>query len=279
MISETVVLTLRELKKWVNRRGVLISSLVTPLIWIALFGKSFNLQSLLQPPSGIPAPLAHEIEEALKRRLLQLFGTTDYFTYVSSGMLVVFAVFQGMFSGVSVIFDKRLGYMERLLSTPTPRPAIYLSRVLATMVRVTILDALLLAAALLMGMSLKTNITVADLLLAWLVAMLLSAALASGYATLSFYAENQEVLFAASNLINLPLMFSSSALFPVSQMPDWLQTIAKVNPITYAADLVRYYLIGRQLDNPLEWIGVLTVFSLGMLLLGLWLSVRWMENR
>ena len=279
MISEMIVLTLRELKKWVNRRGVLVSSLVTPLIWIALFGKSFNIQSLLQPPSGVPAPLAREIEEAMRRRLLQLFGTTDYFTYVSSGMLVVFAVFQGMFSGVSVIFDKRLGYMERLLSTPTPRPAIYLSRITATMARVTILDALLLAAALLMGMNLKSSIDPTDLLLAWLVAMLLSAALASGYATLSFYAENQEVLFAASNLINLPLMFSSSALFPVSQMPDWLQAIARVNPITYAADLVRYYLIGRPLEDPLEWMAALTVFSIGMLLLGLWLSVRWMENR
>lgn len=279
MIGEMIVLTLRELKKWVNRRGVLVSSLVTPLIWIALFGKSFNIQSLLQPPSGVPAPLAREIEEAMRRRLLQLFGTTDYFTYVSSGMLVVFAVFQGMFSGISVIFDKRLGYMERLLSTPTPRPAIYLSRITATMARVTILDALLLAAALLMGMNLKSSIGPTDLLLAWLVAMLLSAALASGYATLSFYAENQEVLFAASNLINLPLMFSSSALFPVSQMPDWLQAIARVNPITYAADLVRYYLIGRPLEDPLEWMAALTVFSIGMLLLGLWLSVRWMENR
>ena len=278
-MGETLVLTMRELKKWVGRRGVLVSSLLTPLIWIALFGKSFNLQSLLQPPSGAPAPLAQILEKAVKERLLQLFGTTDYFTYVSSGMLVVFAVFQGMFSGVSVIFDKRLGYMERLLSTPTPRPAIYLSRILATMARVTILDALLLGAAVLMGMKLREGIGVSDLVLAWLVAMLLSAALASGYATLSFYAEHQEVLFAASNLINLPLMFSSSALFPVSQMPGWLQAVAKVNPVTYAADLERYYLIGRPLESPEEWLGILALFAAAMLLLGLWLSVRWMENR
>lgn len=279
MIGETLVLTMRELKKWVGRKGVLISSLVTPLIWIALFGKSFNLQSLLQPPSGAPEPLAQILEKAMRERLLKLFGTTDYFTYVSSGMLVVFAVFQGMFSGVSVIFDKRLGYMERLLSTPTPRPAIYLSRILATMARVTILDALLLGAAMLMGMKLKEGISILDLTLAWLVAMLLSSALASGYATLSFYAEHQEVLFAASNLINLPLMFSSSALFPVSQMPEWLQAVAKVNPVTYAADLERYYLIGRPLESPAEWLGILTLFAAAMLILGLWLSVRWMENR
>ncbi len=284
MLGETLVLTLRELRKWIGRRGVLVSSLVTPLVWIALFGKSFNLQALLQPPQQLPPiPGAEEIvrqmQEALRERIIQLFGTTDYFTYMSSGMLVVFAVFQGMFSGVSVIFDKRLGYMERLLSTPTPRSAIFLSRVLATLARITVLDTLLLAAALAMGMKLRPGITPLDLLAAWAYVLLLAAALASAYATLSFYAEHQEVLFAASNLINLPLMFSSNALFPLKQMPEWLQAIAKVNPVTHAASLVRHHLIGASIDNYTLSLAYLAGLTAALLALGLYLSLRWMENR
>ncbi|MEB3852156.1 MAG: ABC transporter permease [Desulfurococcales archaeon] len=283
MLDETLVLTWREVRKWLGRRGVLVSSLVTPLVWIALFGKSFNLQALLQPPPGSLPPgseqLVRAMQEALRRRILELFGTTDYFTFMASGMLVVFSVFQGMFSGVSVIFDKRLGYMERLLSTPTPRPAIFLSRVLATLFRVTVLDTLLLAAALAMGMHLREGVTPIDLLAAWAYVLLLAAALSAGYATLSFYAEHQEVLFAASNLINLPLMFSSNALFPLKQMPDWLQAIAKANPVTHAASLVRHHLIGAPIDNYTLSLAYLTALTAALLLAGLYLSIRWMENR
>jgi ABC-2 type transport system permease protein len=277
MLGETLVLTMRELKKWVGRRGVLISSIVTPLIWIALFGKSLSLQNLLQPPPNVPPQYASGIQKLIQQRINELFGTSDYFTYLSAGMLVVFAVFQGMFSGVSVIFDKRLGYMERLLSTPTPRSSIYLSRILATVARITILDAILFATALAMGMKLKPNLTLIDLAMAWLVTILLSIALASAYTTISFYAENQEVLFAASNLINLPLMFSSSALFPIEQMPHWLQIIAEYNPVTYAADLVRYYLIGREITNYWESIVYLTGIAIVLLVLGIYLSIKKVE--
>jgi ABC-2 type transport system permease protein len=284
MLQETLVLTWREVRKWLRRWGVLVSSLVTPLVWIAFFGKSLNLQALLQPPpvsAGYPGAeqLARTMQEALRQRVIALFGTDDYFTYMSSGMLVVFAVFQGMFSGVSVIFDKRLGYMERLLSSPTPRSAIYLSRILATLVRMTILDSILLVAALALGLRLKPGLSPLDLLLAWVYVLLLAAALAAGYATMSFYAEHQEILFAVSNLINLPLMFSSNALFPIDQMPRWLQVIAEANPVTHAAYLVRHHLIGAPIENYALSLAYLAGLTALLLAAGTYLSVRWMENR
>ncbi|MEB2836939.1 MAG: ABC transporter permease [Desulfurococcales archaeon] len=280
MAGASLLLAWRELKKWVGRRGVFISSLVTPLLWIALFGKSFNLQALFTPPQGaqLPPGMVEAFRRAIEERIVSLFGTTDYFTFVSTGMLVVFAVFQGMFAGVSVIFDKRLGYLERLMASPVPRSSIYLSKVIATVARVTILDAILLGVALAMGLKISGAGPI-DFLVAWVYVVLLAAALAAGYATMSFYAEHQEAVFAASNLINLPLMFSSSALFPVKQMPHWLQVVAKWNPVTHAANLVRHHLIGAPVSD--YWLSVAYLATVTAVLLGagLYLSVRWMENR
>jgi len=280
-LTATLVVATRDLKKWVGRRPVLVVSLATPIIWIALFGKSFNPTALFggSPPPGVPQQIVEAVRRMFEQRLLQLFGTTDYFTYFASGMLVVFMVFQGMFSGISVIFDKRLGYLDRMLVAPIPRISIFAGKVLATLVRVTILGTILLAASLALGMRLKEGITPLDLLAAWAASLALAATIASAYTALSFYAENQEVVFAVGNLVNLPLMFTSNAIFPLEQMPDWLKTLAKANPVTYAADIVRYHLIGRPIDNYGFEAAVLALLALATIAVSAWLSVRWMNSR
>ena len=53
---------------------------------------------------------------------------------------------------------------------------------------------------------------------------------------------------AIVNLLNLPLMFASNALFPTNAMPDWLKPIANLNPITYTTDAVRQLLIFESLN-------------------------------
>jgi len=57
-----------------------------------------------------------------------------------------------------------------------------------------------------------------------------------------------ESLVAVVNLLNLPLLFSSSALLPVTSMPDWLQAIARINPISKAADVTRTLIVQGSVD-------------------------------
>ncbi|MEB3806829.1 MAG: ABC transporter permease [Desulfurococcales archaeon] len=281
LVDGTLTILSREVRKWIGRRAVFVVSIITPLIWIAFFGKSMNIQGLIagRIPPNMPAQLAEVLKQAYEYALKQSFGTTDYFTFFSAGMLAVFSLFQSMFSGISVIFDKRLGYMDRLLVTPIPRTSIFLGKVGATLVRLSILELLLFATALALGMQLKNDIGLVDLAAAWAIIMVLALGLSSAYTTLSFYAENQEVVFAVGNLVNLPLMFTSSALFPVEQMPQWLQAIAKVNPVTYASDLVRYHLIGKPVENYTLHLAILLAISLTLFIAGIYLSVRWMKTR
>ncbi|MFZ8792504.1 MAG: ABC transporter permease [Acidilobaceae archaeon] len=279
MIDEVLVLFTREVRKWVGRRPVLVVSLITPLFWILLFGKSFNITAIIDVPAlNLPAGIAQSIIEALRERVYQIFGTRDYFTYVASGMLVVFALFQGTFSGIGVVFDRRLGYMTRLMVSPIRRESIFIAKVLATVFRITVLSSLLLLAAYIAGFEFKEGITVLDLLLAWTVLISIAVALSSIFITLGFMTDSHELLFSIGNLVNLPLMFTSSALFPTSQMPEWLRAIAHVNPLTYGADLVRFFLVGKPMDNAFLTLGAVVALSLLTFLVCMVISVRALER-
>jgi len=279
LIDEVLVLFTREVRKWVGRRPVLVVSLITPLFWILLFGKSFNITAIIDVPAlNLPAGIAQSIIEALRERVYQIFGTRDYFTYVASGMLVVFALFQGTFSGIGVVFDRRLGYMTRLMVSPIRRESIFIAKVLATVFRITVLSSLLLLAAYIAGFEFKEGITVLDLLLAWTVLISIAVALSSIFITLGFMTDSHELLFSIGNLVNLPLMFTSSALFPTSQMPEWLRAIAHVNPLTYGADLVRFFLVGKPMDNAFLTLGAVVALSLLTFLVCMVISVRALER-
>ncbi len=279
MMRETLILLRREVVKWVNRRPVLLISIITPLFWILLFGKSFNLLRLLSSEDlPLPASIAEALRGYLSAYIASLFGTLDYFTYITSGILVVFSLFQSMFSGVSVVFDKRLGYLTRLLVAPIPRTSIFLAKVGGTLFRVTLLSLILLMIADVAGFEFKEGITVLDLAGAWLVVALVATGFTSVFASIAFHVDNQEVIFALANLVNLPLMFTSSAIFPVEQMPEWLQSVAVFNPLTYAADLVRYFLVGKEVASLAGSLAALVVFASAALAIGAYASVRGMER-
>jgi ABC-2 type transport system permease protein len=68
---------------------------------------------------------------------------------------------------------------------------------------------------------------------------LLCVGLSSVFLALALRSTKWETQMAIVNLINLPLMFASNTFFPISQMPDWIQAIARVNPISYLTDANR----------------------------------------
>ncbi len=278
-LESLVVLTRREVSKWIHRRPVLVVSIITPIFWIALFGKSFNIFNVIQVAGiDVDPGIAERIREIIVERITSIFGTQDYFTYVTTGMLAVFGLFQSMFGAVGVVFERRIGYLTRLLVAPIPRFSIFMSKVMGTLFRITVLALILLVIAYPMGLQLKLDLSLVDLFMAWIVLMLLSMGLSAFFTGMAFNIGHQEVLFALANLVNLPLMFSSSALFPRDQMPEWLSAVAGVNPITHTADLMRFYLIGKPLDDPMLSFTYLVGLTLILTIIGYTLAVRGMEK-
>jgi ABC-2 type transport system permease protein len=275
MIRETYVLVERELKKWVGRRGTFFISLITPVAWLALFGKSLNFVNMFSS-AGLQGANPAIVKQYVDQTLLRLFGTTNYFAYLATGMFVVFAFFQSVFGGVNILFEKRFGSMNRLRMTPAPRSSIFLAKMTATLIRTFFYETILLVIAVALGFGVDWNAT--NFIEAGVAIALLAAGFISVFEAIGFAVDNQEIMFSIVNLINLPLMFASPALFPLQQMPWWLRDIARFNPLTYAVDIVRYNLLGVHSFNMLEDWTVLIAITAVFVTAGLLASLRVLEN-
>ena len=226
-------LTNRELKKWYQQPFVLAMGVIQPILWLALLGKAMNIGNLFSAIPGVNA----------KAMMMQTFGTADYFSFMAMSMVAFTVVFTTAFTGMSVVWDKRLGFMNKVLSTPVARSAIILSKVLSASVRAIFQAAIVTVVAFALGLSTGTNFAWYSVLGVFGIVFLISVGLSSLFTTLTLRSTRMEMPQAIFQLVTLPLMFASSAYFPIGQMPSWLQSIANWNPISYTIDAVRRLMV------------------------------------
>lgn len=266
MIRETWALAKRELKHWYRAKFQVGMMLVQPIIWLGLFGQAF--------PQTIPISF--------------LNGAPDYMSYMAVGQLAIVSLFTCMFVGMSVVWDRRFGFLNKLRAAPIPRAAIPVSRVLATVIRAVISALMVLVIALLFtqipglkGLTITGNYGPLEFLGTLLILGLLATAFASIFVAIAITIKQQETLFAVINMLNLPLMFASAALFPVTSMPSWLQTVAKLNPLTLAVDGIRQLMFAGSVGiYPLavDILG-LVVFSVVFITLGIVVAMRALKEK
>jgi ABC-2 type transport system permease protein len=171
------------------------------------------------------------------------FGTTDYFSYLAAGMLTFITLFTAMFTGMSIVWDRRFGILNKFLSTPISRNVIPVSKVLNSAIRGLIQAAIVLMIAVLLGMNVS-KLSVLGIAGTFVALFFMLIGFGSLFVTLALRATSWETQMALMNLLNLPLLFASNAMFPVSFMPSWLQPVVRVNPVSYAADISRQLLLG-----------------------------------
>ena len=243
MIEETIALTKREVKKWMKNPFLLFMMLVQPIIWLGLFGKALNLTGLISVPPELLNQFP-EMQTVLNQMISETFGgTTDYFTYMAAGILSITVLFTAMFSGMSVVWDRRFGFLNKLLVAPIPRGSIVLAKVGSSVIRGIFQVLLIFSIAFAFGLKVGDAFGILDFLGMVAVLFLLSLGLSSMFLAVTMQIRSHETVIAVANLLNLPLMFASNALFPIKQMPQWLQTIANFNPISYAGDAVRAFIL------------------------------------
>jgi ABC-2 type transport system permease protein len=244
-------LTNRELKKWYKSPVVFILTLIQPVLWMGLLGKAMNIGGIFSassiPPIQLNPPLTASqlaqlgtIFQGLSNSIMSsTFGVTDYFSYMAMGMIVFTTLFTTAFSGMSVVWDRRLGFMNKVLSTPVSRGVIILSKVLSATLRSMFQAAIVILIAYAFGLQFGTNFNILSLLGVFAIVFLIGMGLSSMFIAINLRATRMETPQAIINLITLPLMFASNAFFPINLMPDWLQAVANVNPMSYTTDAVR----------------------------------------
>jgi ABC-type polysaccharide/polyol phosphate export systems, permease component len=277
ILNSLISLTNRELKKWYKVPVILFLSLFQPIIWLVLFGKSMNMGSIFTgtsieiPGLNMPKEIINEIASKV---LLLRFGTTDYFSYLAAGMVSFIILFTSMSSGMTMVWDRRLGFLNKLLTTPIPRPVIILSKTFSAVLRALVQATIVLLVATLLGLQYKPNVSAIDFLGVYLALFLMALGLSSLFIMLAIRASSWESQMAIMNLLNLPLLFSSNAFYPIDIMPYWLQPFAYINPITYTNDIVRQLLLGTTGINSL-FIDYLYLISFASFLSSVGIILSW----
>jgi len=265
-------LTNRELKKWYKEPIPLLLSIIQPVIWMGLFGKAMNLGAIFTGNAQIPPQIAQQL-------MFQTFKTDDYFSYMALGMVSFVVLFTTMFSGMSIVWDRRLGFLNKVLSTPVSRGVIVFSKVLSATFRSMIQAGIVIVLALAFGMKFGATFSPINILGVFAAIFLICLGLSSLFLAIAIRSTRMETHMAVANLLTLPLMFASNTFFPVSLMPDWIQIVAKINPVTYTTDAVRQLLIytidGTQLLIDFTYLGV---FAAVFTTMGIVLSWRYLSK-
>jgi ABC-2 type transport system permease protein len=259
-------LTHRDLRKWYSNRIQLIIALVQPVIWMGVFGKALNFGTFITS-SGASAAAASQV-------MLATFGTTSYFSYLACGQFASIVLFTSAFSGMSVVFDRRFGFMNKALSTPVGRGTIVLAKIFQSIGRSMVQSVMILIIAILLGLD-TAHLSILGIGGAFAVVFFMGMGLSALYTLLALRSSDWQTQMAIINLLNLPLVFASNSILPVKIMPQWLQDVVVVNPVSYANDAIRQLLIGAVGLNSLAVdFAVIVGFGLALSAAGIALSWR-----
>lgn len=261
IVQETLALTRRLFIQLFRRPSTLIAGVLQPLMWLVLFGALFA-----RTPSGL------------------IPGGSTYGRFFGAGVIVFTAFSAALNAGLPVMFDREFGFLNRLLVAPLRSRS---SIVLASVIYMLSLSLIQSFAIILVAGSLGYGWPgLYGLGLVLLTLMLLVFAVTALSLGLAFGLPGHIEMIAFIFVVNLPLLFASTALAPLSFMPPWLAWLASINPLTFAIEPIRaaYNGVGGLQDIVLEApYGSLTgshcLLILLLLAVALFLAVRPLLDR
>lgn len=193
--------------KILRRPVSLTFSLVQPLMWMLFFGFLFQRYSLDGMPEG-----------------------TQYIDFLVPGICAMTVLLGSSQSGIELIRDMQTQFLGRIISTPASKPMILTGKVLADASRLIIQAFLVLLLGWMLGA--KLHFSIGACIYMTINFLLFSVAFCSLSCWIALKSRSQENMATFVHLVNMPLLFTSTALVPAKQMPAWLAEIARFNPLS-----------------------------------------------
>lgn len=270
MTTPLAALTRRELLRILRNPAAISTSLLIPILYLVLFGQGF---AKLTGGGGFPLPPGY------------ILSSPNFFSSFAVGMAGFVAVTGTLFTGANVIFDKLFGIFKRVAASPASSTAVFGSRVLAGSLQPTLLAFFVLGLAVLLGhtgvsslngLDITQSISVLGAVEMVLAVLLLSAMFAGLFVAIGFALSQPQTYFAAVNALNLPVLFTSNAIYPWGAMPAWLQSVATYNPVSLAVNVLRENFFGTAYYAypPYVYLGGLFAWTVGMFLVATLLARR-----
>jgi ABC-2 type transport system permease protein len=244
-IKKSCVLAEMETRKLFHDPTELISRAVQPILWLGIFGEA------LSKVRAIPTP-----------------GLT-YLQFIAPGILAQSVIFVAIFYGLYIIMDRDTGVLQKLLVTPTPRLALVWGKMISAGIRGISQAIIVFLFSMILGI--KLHIT------GWsfvgvIVMVMLGASFFAGLSMIiASIVKTRERFMGIGQVITLPLFFASNAIYPIAIMPDWLQVVAKINPLSYMVDGLRALMLTGGTAGVGFDIGILVIATLLMSIMSAWL--------
>ena len=203
----------REQVRFFRQRSRVFGAFVQPLMFWALFGA--GLQASFRPPTG--------------------GAEMSYLEYFFPGTVIMVLLFTAIFSTISVIEDRKEGFLQGVLVAPVPRSAIVLGKILGGTTLALVQGTVLLALGPLVGI----RMTLAVFLEAVAIQFLVAFALTALSFCLAWRMDSTQGFHAVMTVLLLPMWLLSGAFFPVHGVPIWLAWVMHINPLTYGTAALR----------------------------------------
>jgi ABC transporter DrrB family efflux protein len=236
-VSDTLLLTGRNLRLALRTPQLLALASITPIMFVLLFRYVFGGS-------------------------IHVAGYANYVDYLIPGIIVQTSLFGGSSSAVGVAEDMAKGVTDRLRALPTSRMAILAARTLADLVRLAYTTALLVALGLLVGF--RFGGTALQVACGLAITLLFGYACAWLFTLLGIVVRNAESATMAGFLLTFPLVFASSIFTAPATFPHWLEAFAEAQPVTRVTNALRELCAGtagpHAVEAALAWsLGILVV--------------------
>ena len=225
-------IVMRELMKFARQYGRLVSALVRPLLWLAVFAAGFR--------NVFGVAIAEPYDTYI-----------PYDVYIAPGLVGMVLLFNGMQSSLAMVYDREMGLMRLLLTAPLPRWWILFAKLCAT----AVLSLAQAAAFVIVAWALGTTLPLIGPDFLKVAPMVLAAAVASALMLgalgllLSVHIKQLENFAGTMNFVIFPMYFMSTALYPLWKLEEsgaaWVYQIARFNPFTHAVEWMRFALYGK----------------------------------
>lgn len=250
MESSIYTLWLRDMKRFIRSEIRVATEFIRPLLWLGIIGIGLS--------------------SAFGGRIKGLPPTIDFLDLMTPGVIAMSMLFQGMFTGISILWDKRFGFMKEILVAPISRINAMMGKILGGATIGVIQGVIIIIFAKFLGVSFPGVIGFS---LAVVLMLLISFSFVSIGISFASQMDDPETFPAVINFFIMPLFFLSGAMYPLQEAPAWLRTLAHFNPLAYGVDGLRNVLIeGWQpyFATEITW-SVLIGFSTLMVLVGAYL--------
>jgi ABC-2 type transport system permease protein/oleandomycin transport system permease protein len=233
VVSDALVMTKRNLLRYLRLPNLLVFSTVQPVMFVLLFAYVFG--------GAIKVP------------------GVNYKDYLMPGIFVQTVIFGSVQTGVGLSDDLAKGMIDRFRSLPMARSAVLAGRTLSDTVRNTFVVLLMTGVGLAIGF--RFHSTFIESIAALVLAVFFGLAFSWISALIGMSVRDPEAAQAAGFIWIFPLVFASSAFVPIASMPSWLQVFTRNNPVTHTIDAIRDLILGRPVWHDL-WLSLAWIIAI-----------------